>query len=261
MDLLIVPIDDFQNFLLCLSRVLVLITAIPVFAGSQIAGKIKIGLSFATAIILFPLMAPYTPQNISSGAQLGFLIVNEVILGGLLALSAQLIFTGVSFGGTIIGYQMGFAAANIFDPQTTQQLSLMSQFINILALLFFLTLDIHHYFFHIIIDSYIAFPPGYLDFSTEVIPKLMEMGSQMFVLGVKFSAPVLALLLLSNLVLGILARVFPQLNVFMLSFPINIGIALLVIGLTLNTALAILSHEFDGLAKNIFEYFIILGNS
>jgi len=184
--------------------------------------------------------------------------LNEVLLGVMIGLVAQLIFTAVTFGGTVIGYQMGFAAANIFDPQTTQQLSLMSQFINILALLAFLSFDIHHFFFKIIVESYILLPPGFLDFSQGAVQQLMQLGGNMFVLGVKFSAPILALLLIANLVLGILARVFPQLNVFMLSFPINIGISFLVIGLTLNTMLFVLRREFDTMGENILNLFQLL---
>ncbi len=257
MDLQFIPLEQFQNFLICLSRVLGLVAAIPVFAGSNIAIRLKIGLGFATAMLLFPLMAPYTP-SITSTTELGMLLVNEVLLGSLLGLTAQLIFTGVNFGGTIIGYQMGFAAANIFDPQTTQQLSLMSQFINVFSILVFLALDIHHLYLHTIMESYQLLPPGYLNFSDGAVPKLMELASHMFLLGVKFSAPVLVLLLISNMVLGILARVFPQLNVFMLSFPMNIGISFLVIGLTLNAALLILRQEFDTLGYTFMNFFTLL---
>jgi len=251
MDLQLIPIQQFQNFLLCLARVIALVAAIPVFAGNQVSGRIKVGLAVATAMLLFPMMAPYTPKVAFNLTEFGLLIVNEVLLGAMIGLVAQLVFTAVSFGGTVIGYQMGFAAANLFDPQTTQQLSLMSQFINILALMAFLALDIHHFFFRIIVESYILLPPGHLDFSQGAVQELMRMGSHMFALGVKFSAPVLALLLIANLVLGILARVFPQLNVFMLSFPINIGVALLVIGLTLNAMFAVLRREFDTMGENI----------
>jgi flagellar biosynthetic protein FliR len=153
---------------------------------------------------------------------------------------------------------MGFAAANVFDPQTSQQLSLMSQFSNIIAILIFLSLDIHHFFFEIMVDSYILLPPGYLDFSGGVVPLLIDLAGHMFLLGIKLSAPVLALLLLSTLVLGILARVFPQLNVFMLSFPMNIGIALFVIGLTLNVMPLILRREFDTMGENFIRIFQML---
>jgi flagellar biosynthetic protein FliR len=75
----------------------------------------------------------------------------------------------------------------------------------------------------------------------------------MFVLAVRFSAPILALLLLSGLVLGILARIFPQLNVFMLSFPVNIGLALLVIGLTFHMVAGLLSREFGALPERLMH--------
>ncbi len=258
MDLQIVPIQQFQIFLLCLARVAALVTPIPVFAGTQSSTQIKIGLVVATTLLLFPSMAPYAPKGALPLIQFGLLIINEVLLGVIIGLVAQLIFSAVSFGGTLIGYQMGFSAANIFDPQTTQQLSLMSQFINILTLLAFLSLDIHHFFFKAIVESYAILPPGYLNFSQGAVGELMRLASQMFVLGVKFSAPVLALLLIANLVLGILARVFPQLNVFMLSFPLNIGIAFLVIGLTLNTTFSILRREFDTMGENIFNLLQLL---
>lgn len=258
MDLHLVPLQQFQTFLLCLARVIALIAAIPVFAGNQVSGRIKIGLSVATALLLFPSMAPYAPKVAFTVTEFGLLIVNEVLLGVLIGLVAQLIFAAVTFGGTVIGYQMGFAAANIFDPQTTQQLSLLSHFINILALLAFLSFDIHHFFFKIIVESYIILPPGFLDFSHGAVQQLMHLGGQLFVLGVKFSAPVLALLLIANLVLGILARVFPQLNVFMLSFPLNIGISFLVIGLTLNVMVFTLRREFDTMGENILNLLQLL---
>jgi flagellar biosynthetic protein FliR len=258
MDLQLVPVAQFQTFLLCLARVIALVAAIPAFAGVAASVRMKLGLAVATALVLFPLMAPHTPQVDFTLTGFGLLMVNEVLLGALIGLVAQLVFTAVSFGGTVIGYQMGFAAANIFDPQTTQQLSLMSQFINILALLAFLAMDGHHFFFRVIVESYRLLPPGPLDFSAGAVETLMRLGSHMFVLGVKFSAPVLALLLLTNIVLGILARVFPQLNVFMLSFPLNIGIALIVIGLTLEAMFFVLRREFDTMGENILTLLQLL---
>jgi flagellar biosynthesis protein FliR len=258
MDLPFVPLQQFQDFLLCLARVIALVAAIPAFAGSQVAGRIKIGLAVMTSLLLFPAMAPFTPQVSLSLTAFSLLIVNEVLLGAMIGLVTQMVFAAISFGGTVIGYQMGFAAANIFDPQTTQQLSLMSQFFNILALMAFLSMDMHHFFFRAIIESYIVLPPGYLDFSQGAVEELMRLASQLFVLGVKFSAPILVLLLLANLVLGILARVFPQLNVLLLSFPVNIGITFLVISLTLGIIFTVLRREFDTMGENILNLMYLL---
>jgi len=258
MDLLFVPLPQIQSFFLCFARIMALLAAIPAFTGNQIAGRIKIGLAMITALLLFPVMAPYTPQAPFSMAWFGVLLVNEVLIGTLLGLVTQMVFAAVSFGGTVIGYQMGFAAANIFDPQTSQQLSLMSQLANILAMLVFLSLDMHHFFFRAIIESFALLPPGLLDFSHGAVEHLMQQASSMFVLGVKFSAPVLALLLLTSMVLGILARVFPQLHVFMLAFPLNIGIAFVVISLTFSATFFILRREFDTMGENILTIMHLL---
>jgi flagellar biosynthetic protein FliR len=258
MDLPFIPLDQLQGYLLCLARVIALIAAIPAFAGIQMTAQIKIGLAVMTSLLLFPAMLPYTPKASLSLTEFGLLIVNEVLLGAIIGLISQMVFAAISFGGTVIGYQMGFAAANIFDPQTTQQLSLISQFVNILALLAFLSLDIHQYYFRAIIESYRLFPPGLLDFSGNAVAELMRLASRMFVLGVQFSAPVLVLLLLTNLVLGLLARVFPQLNVFILSFPLNIGIAFLVMGLTLAATFSVLRREFDTMIENILQLMHLL---
>ncbi|NLX19573.1 MAG: flagellar biosynthetic protein FliR [Desulfobulbus sp.] len=259
MDLPFIPLQQTQDFLVCLARVFALIAAIPVFGGVQVAVRIRIGLAVMISLLLFPLVAPYTPKTQLSLVHFGLLLANEVLLGALIGLVTQMIFAAISFGGTVIGYQMGFAAANIFDPQTTQQLSLMSQFVNILAMLAFLTLNMHHFFFHAIIESFVLLPPGTLDFSGDAAAVLMKLGGNMFTLGVKFSAPILALLLIVNLVLGILARVFPQLNVFMLSFPLNIGITFLVISLTLGAVFTVFRREFDTTGEHILILFQLLG--
>ena len=184
-------------------------------------------------------------------ASFSALVIKEALIGLLIALMSTLIFTAVEFGGTIIGYQMGFAAANVFDPQTQRQNSLISEFQNVFAIFTFLALNGHHIFIRAAVRSYELLPPGKLDLSNAAVPYLIKLTSNMFLLSIQFSAPVLAVLLLSGLILGILARSFPQLNVFLLSFPINIGISFIVIGLTLNIIALLLRREFDALPERI----------
>jgi flagellar biosynthetic protein FliR len=176
----------------------------------------------------------------------------------MIGLIARLIFTSVEYGGTVIGYQMGFAAANIFDPQNQRQTALISQFQNVFAILLFLSLDIHHYFIYTAVRSYELLPPGNLNFGGGAVPYLIELSSRMFMLGAQFSAPILIILLLSGLILGILARTFPQLNVFLLSFPVNIGISFVVIALTLGLVKMLLSREFDMLPERFFTLLQLL---
>lgn len=254
----LVPINEFQTFLICFARVAGFISAIPVLMANQTPPQIKAGLAFLSTLILFPAMQP-TIQPVAFGTITFFLLmVSEVLLGGMVGLIARMIFTAVEYGGTVIGYQMGFAAANVFDPQSERQLALISQFQNVFAILIFLAIDGHHIFFQVAVESYTLLPPGVFNISGEAIPYLLKLSTRIFFLGIQFSAPVLVVLLLSGLILGILARVFPQLNVFLLSFPLNIGISLTVIGLTLPLVATLLRREFDDLGNRLMTVLQLL---
>lgn len=258
MDFPLISLNDFQLFLLSLLRVGSLIAAMPVLGGAQTAQRFKVGLTFVLGLLLFPLSKKYFLPIPFVPVVLLVVVIQEVLLGVLIGLIARLIFSAVEFGGTVIGYQMGFAAANVFDPQNQRQISLMSQFQNVFAILIFLSMDGHMILIRAIVSSFEVLPPGQIDFSKGAIPFLIDATTQMFILGVKFSAPILAVLLLSSLVLGIMARVFPQLNVFLLSFPLNIGLSFLVIGLTLPLIVGLLAREFHQMELNIFQLLKLL---
>lgn len=249
MDLQLIPIERFQDFLVVTARIAGFIGAIPVISGAQTPVRVKTGLVVMIALVLFPIMGENLPTVSFAPLPFLLLIINEVLLGTLIGLIARLIFTAVEFGATVIGYQMGFAAANIFDPQGERQVALISQFQNVFAILIFLAINGHHHFLRTAVKSYELLPPGKLQLTGEAVPYLMQLAAHMFTLGVLFSAPVLAVLLFSGLILGILARVFPQLNVFLLSFPLNIGIAFIVISLTLDLSFILLRREFDSLPE------------
>lgn len=251
MEIPLLPVEQFQTFLVVTARVSGFIGAIPVFTSAQTPGRVKTAMVIVISLMLFPVMAEFIPAVNFAPLPFFLLILAEVLLGLLLGLVARLIFTAVEFGATVIGYQMGFAAAEIFDPQSERQVALISQFQNVFAIMIFLAINGHHIFLRAVVMSYELLPPGQLDVSGEAIPFLMQLASHMFTIGVQFSAPVLAVLLLSGLILGILARVFPQLNVFLLSFPLNIGAGLLVIALTLDMVATLLRREFDTLAERI----------
>ncbi len=258
MDLSVLPVDRFELYLLCLARIGALTGSLPIYGTGTAPMRVRVGLAILLSLLIFPVVETKLPNPGMEPINLGLLVAGEAILGLMIGFTARLVFTAVELGGTIIGYQMGFAAANVYDPQNQRQVSLMSQFQNMMAMLIFLVLDVHHLFIEAMVASYDYLTPGQLDLSGGAVPFLMTLAGSMFSLGVQFSAPILAVLLLSGLVLGIMARVFPQLNVFLLSFPLNIGISFLVIGLTLNMVTSLLSREFYALQERILHLLQVL---
>ncbi|HMA66762.1 MAG TPA: flagellar biosynthetic protein FliR, partial [Desulfosalsimonadaceae bacterium] len=141
----------------------------------------------------------------------------------------------------------------ILDPQHQQQIPLLSQFQNVFAILLFLALDVHHMLLRVMVHSYEILPVGGLDLSGRAIPFIMELTGAMFALGLQLIAPVMVVLMLSMFILGIMSRVFSQLQVFLLSFPINISLALIIIGLSMEMVLSLMEQEFQVLQERLLQ--------
>jgi flagellar biosynthetic protein FliR len=249
---------EVQTFLICAARVGTLIGVLPVFYGGQTPAKVRVGLALAFSLMIFPVVSPFITTHILGLWQLLLLLSQEIVLGLAVGFVARLVFTAVEFSGTIVGFQMGYAAANVFDPQNQHQISLLGQFQNIIAILIFLALNIHYLFLRAIVYSYKILPPGKLVFSGAAETFLMHLAGDMFVLCIKFSAPILAVLLLSSLVLGLMARVFPQLNVFLLSYPLHIGLAFLIVGATMDVTVALMGRDLHAMGGQILDLLRLL---
>lgn len=258
MDLPEFTLPLIQGFLICLARVGSMIGSIPVFSGGQIPSQMRIGIVVLFTLLIYPVVSVFIPDQSFGAIELALLLAQETILGLMVGFLAQLVFMSAEFAGSLIGYQMGFAAANVFDPTTQRQVALISQFQGIFAILLFLALDVHHLFFRAIVASFEMLPPGSLNLAGGAIPMIMEVANHSLVLSIQMVAPVIALLMMANLTLGIMARVFPQLNVFMLSFPINIGVSFIIMGATIGIFATMLSKEFSELADRFLQLFSLL---
>jgi flagellar biosynthetic protein FliR len=128
----------------------------------------------------------------------------------------------------------------------------------LLATLFFLSLNIHHAFIRAIVDSFSIIPLGGWTMSEALIKFMVAAASDVFILGVRLAAPVMVALLLASVVLGIMARAFPQMNVFMVSFPLNIGLGFLVLGATLLLFFHVLEVAFGNLTGQVTTLFRLL---
>ena len=255
MELSLISVATVQQMLVCLARIAAIISSMPVFGTGMVPARAKVALALMLTLLVYPVVDIDISGVDFSILSMGLIMANEVILGAMLGFVARLIFTAVEFGGTVVGYQMGFAAANVYDPQHQRQVSLMSQFQNVFAILVFLAIDGHHIFLRTLVASFELLPPGLLDLSGPAVPYIVDLMGHMLILAVRFSAPVLAVLLLSGLILGIMSRVFPQLNVFLLSFPINIGLSFIITGLTMAVVVSLLQGEFAALPERFWLLF------
>jgi len=251
-------LDQFIIFMLVLGRVSGILAATPMFGGKLVTNRIKATLAFALSLVLFPVLVPKLPPMPSDMLSFGLLMVQEALVGISLGLLSQIIFAAVEFCGIIVSTQMGLSIALQFDPTLGMQASSLTVFQNLLAMLLFLSLGAHHIFFAAIVESYQLLPVGNWHMSGDLLKFFTTTVSGIFLLGIKLAAPVMASLLAVTVMLGIMARVFPQMNVFMVSMPLNIGLGFIFLGLSLMAFVSTLERAFGEIPNQIRILFKLL---
>ena len=180
-----------------------------------------------------------------------FSAAGEILLGFAIGFSVKLIFAGIQLAGQLAGYQMGMALANVMDPASSQQVPLLAQFNNLIALLIFISINAHYWFIKALTQSYRLVPPLNVKFGSSLMEQLVQLSGNMFVIAIQVGAPVIAAMLLTSVAFGLVARTVPQMNVFIVAMPLKIGVGLLFLGFGLPYFTAFLKKIFGGLDHSI----------
>ncbi|MBU5677431.1 flagellar type III secretion system protein FliR [Alkaliphilus sp. MSJ-5] len=258
-DLISFILVNFQLFILILVRVTGLFVISPIFGRNNLPTIMKIGLSITVALILLPLKINGFYLEIDNMRTLMFWSISEFLIGIIIGLIAFIYFSIVYLAGTIVDIQMGFGMVNIMDPQTNAQMPLMGGFYNILLTLVFLTINGHHQMIKSLIYSYEILPIGFnISVSESLINYLIKIFTDTFILAFQLSAPILIAIFLANVILGILARTMPQMNIFIVGLPLKIAIGIIIILLSLRFFIPYSESLFDKMFQSIYELMQIL---
>ncbi len=188
---------------------------------------------------------------------LGIMAVGEILFGMILSLIIRCIFAGIQMAGQIIGFQMGFSMMNVVDPLSGTSVELTSQFLYLVTLLLFLTMDGHLYMLAAFTKSFSLVPPGTFLINQQVYNHLLYFSSQIFVIAVKVAAPVMVAELLVSSGLGIVARLAPQINVLFVGFPIKIAVGFFFMGILFDLIFYFLKGTIGNMGA-IFQSVMVL---
>ncbi len=233
MSLPFLSAEHLEAFILVLLRVSAIVVTIPVISDTAVPARFKAALSVLITLIIFPVVLPKIPQTANYHVLiLMYRMAGEVIIGLIIGYVARLLLAGIQMAGDMVGFQMGLSIANIIDPMTSEQVSIITELQYLIALLVFLAVNAHHIFFSAIIQSYSILNPLAFHFSGPLIQAIFSYSKEMFVIAVKLAAPLMAVMLFTNVGLGIVARTVPQINIFIVGMPLQIAIGLIFLGLT-----------------------------
>ena len=213
-------------------RVLALFGSLPVIAQRSVPLRLRIGLAALIAFCAQATIPPIAPIELASAA--GFLaVVQQLLIGVSMGFAVRIVFSAVEFAGEIIGLQMGLNFAAFFNPMTGGEQTAMSRFFGVSVAWLFIVTGGHLALIAAVVQSFTAFPVSAEPFAFLRAVEPHRWGAEIFSLGLWIALPMVAMLLFTNLVLGVISRVAQQMNIFAIGFPITLGVGLVGVMLTL----------------------------
>ncbi|MED3660412.1 flagellar biosynthetic protein FliR [Ureibacillus terrenus] len=253
-------IPQFSVLLLMFVRVSAFFVAVPFYSYRTIPPQLKIALALMLAWMMY-----YTVQiePVPIDGNYILLIFKEAMIGLTIGLAAAIIFSIFQIAGGFIDFEMGFAMANIVDPLTGVQSPMMGQFFNLLLLYLLIATNGHHLILDGIYYSYHFIPiEGYPNFGDAGIAEIsMKMIAVIFSVAFQMSAPLLASLFLVTLAIGITGKTVPQLNIFIIGFPLKILIGFLILVISMGIMVEVMQKVIELMITLMREFMQFLGGA
>lgn len=221
----------FSQLILGFTRASGMMVSAPVFQSKGIPRQARVLFAFALAFTVAPFIKSDVDLTKFNFWMAAFALIQEVLVGLILGFMVNLTFYAIQIAGYFFDTSMGFGVINIIDPNTGTEMPLLGQFNHILALLVFLAMNGHHTIIMSFIQSFDLIKPGAFFIRNQAVGIFISAFSRMFYLGFKIGIPILGTIFLVDTALGIIAKLVPQVNVFIIGFPIKIilGITMLVL--------------------------------
>lgn len=240
------------TFLLIFMRMTGLFVLSPVFGRRNVPAYLKIGMSFMMAMVLLNTMPLQSMDIVNNIWLYGWILFKEMLIGLAMGYITTLAFSAILIAGQMMDFQIGFGMVNAFDPVNEVSVPIVGNLINMMALLLFFGMNGHHVLISLLFDSYTVLPIGGFSIKPDILWYILDIFIQTFVWAIKLAIPLMAVLLLTEVMLGILSRALPQMNVFVMGMPIRLMIGLIMLLLVLpvyvNLMEPLFADMFDGIS-------------
>jgi len=217
-------------------------TFMPFFSSEAIPARVKAGLTIALTAMLYSICP--APNLTLTEAGWVRTVLSEAAIGLMMGLAVQFVFEGMQLAGQLAGAQFGFSLASIIDPQTNIETPVLSVLHQMIALLLFLTLDVHHWVLRAVIRSFDYLPVGTGFSAANVTHQLFRIAGSMWLIGVQVAAPLLLATMLVDLTVGFLNKASPQFPAMFVGISLKSLIGYTVLAASLGLWPSILERDF-----------------
>ncbi len=235
-----------NDYLLPMFRIMALFAVVPVFGARVVPMRVKLGLAVVLTLVVTPLIPQ--PSAPAGTAHLVLAVADQVLIGLVMGFVLRLVFAAIETGGHLVGQTMGLGFAQMVDPSNGVTIPVISQFYTLLATLIFLAMNGHLVLIDMLVESFRLLPVSDGRIALAGIWDLLGSALWLFKGAVLIALPVMTSLLLVNIAFGVVMRSAPQLNIFVIGFPIAIMLGFVVIVVTLPAY----QTQFGGLVDAAF---------
>ncbi len=217
---------QFEKLILILVRITSFIVICPGFSFKGLPNIFKLGLSFSVSLIVY-----FIVPDLTLGGNFYLLIIlaiKEVLFALSIGYITKLVFTAIEIAGNFIDFQVGFSMGQVFDPSMGVSSSNYGRLLNWLSISVFFMLNMHHYMIEMLIKSFEYVPLNTIDLNQFGVESIVKLFSHVFELGFNLAIPIIIVVLTTDIVLGIISRTVPQINVLMLGMPMKSMISFVV---------------------------------
>lgn len=220
-------------FVVVFTRLGGLMASAPIFSTYPIPNQVKAWLVATIAFIIFPVvMATSGFQAPTSMPELTVILMKEFSIGFIIGFCANVVFIGVEMAADLLSMQMSLTAAQALNPISGANSSVVSQAYSLMAMMVFLALHAHQWLFSAVYQSFQSIPPGYgFIINGTIVQEVIFMTGQMFTIALGIALPIFAVLLITDVLLGFVSKMMPQMNIFMVAMPLKIYLGLMLIAM------------------------------
>src|SRR6187401_3609208 len=229
-------ISRFMVFTLVLARTAALVMTAPIFSTQSLPRRVRGLIAVAMSLLVAPAFLGTSMPATENIGEYGRMLASEALVGLLLGFGMNILFSGIQVAGQIVSQLSGLSLAEVFSPGFEEDVSVFSQLFYFLTLAVFVAVGGHRIVTQALLDTFVALPPGHAALGDSFVQVLTSILTQAFSLGARAAAPLIVSLLLSNIVLGLISRTLPQINVIAVGFGLNALLALAVLFLSVGAA-------------------------
>lgn len=240
-------VGQIYAFMLVFTRVGTAMMIMPGIGDGFVPPRVRLLFALAFSAVLTPVLMPALPEFNEAGPAFMLLMCGEFLMGAFIGGIARIFMTGLDTAGMLISMHMGLANAQIFNPAFATQGSIMGAFLSVTGALILFATNLHHLLLGALMDSYRSFPPGQLNMHIvgDMASAISTAVSQAFTIGFHFAMPFMLVTMMIYIAMGVLARVMPQLQVFILSMPIQITVGLMLFALVLSAGMLYWMTQYE----------------